>query len=92
MAYVDCTIVVLTNGDPLLCNCIRVGEAYNIPVVPDQPNKEKEISLKTDWKYIGVTVYTFSNPSPEISKPIASYKNFSIPKQNPADIFHPPQS
>lgn len=68
-----------------------MGAGYNSPVVPDQPNKEKEICLKTDWKYMSVKVYTFSNPVPEISKPIASYKNFSNPKQNPADIFHPPQ-
>jgi hypothetical protein len=52
LAYADCSVIMLTNGDPLLCDCNKVVIGDAAPVLPNQPDKQKELSLKADWKFI----------------------------------------
>ena len=91
LAYADCSIQVLTNGDPRLCDCNRIVDTDAIPVAPDQPNKEKEIMLKADWKYVGEAAYKFSNASTLVQKPITPNRFLFVPEQSPQAVFHPPQ-
>jgi len=88
LAYADCSIQVLTNGDPRLCDCTRI---VDIPIAPDRPDKQKNLALKTDWKYIGTCFCEFScrftaAPTPMIFVyQLAGLSSFS------KTIFHPPQ-
>ncbi len=91
LAYADCTIILLTNTDPRFCDCNRIIDVEAIPVGEDRPNKQKELSLKADWKYLGETVYNFSESLSMINHP----KNGKYFSWNPlayaGAIFHPPQ-
>jgi hypothetical protein len=91
LAYVDCTILALANDDPRLCDCNQIVATDAIPLGTDQPDKQKELSLKADWKYVGVVSYQFSNVSgPVIDKNFINHDSF-ITDQFPLSVFHPPQ-
>jgi hypothetical protein len=92
LAYADCSILVLTNGDPRLCDCNRIIDNDAIPVAADQPDKQKEISLKADWKYIGVVSYQFSHTIAVVGKTFSTNRFLAVPEKFPRAIFHPPQS
>lgn len=51
MAYVDCTFVAITYSNPSLCDCNRIIDNDLLPSSPDMPDKQKQLSLKADWKY-----------------------------------------
>jgi len=80
------------NGDPRLCDCNRIVDAEAVPVAPDQPNKEKDISLKADWKYIGVVSYRFSNNTSAVQKTITATDLSFVSQQFLRSVFHPPQA
>ncbi|MES2328020.1 MAG: hypothetical protein V4539_00365 [Bacteroidota bacterium] len=92
LAYVDCSVQVLTNGDPRLCDCNRIIASEAIPVGADHPDKQKELSLKADWKYVGVVSYRFSNTVTSVIKDSFNNLIAFIPEQFPQSVFHPPQS
>ncbi|MDB5210905.1 MAG: hypothetical protein JWQ30_1732, partial [Sediminibacterium sp.] len=81
-----------TNGDPRLCDCNRIIASEAIPVGPELPDKQKELSLKADWKYVGVVSYQFSNTATPVIMNTFSRTVAFIPEQFPQSIFHPPQS
>ena len=94
LAYADCTIrVAITNSDPRLCDCNRIIAAESTPIAgDDQPDKQKELTLKADWKYVGVVSFQFPHTLLLVEK-----NNFDkfvsfVPEQIPQSIFHPPQS
>jgi hypothetical protein len=92
LAYADCSIQVLANGDPRLCDCNRIIAADAIPLAADQPDKQKDILLKADWKYVGVVSYQFSNTVMLIEETHTGKFVSYIPKPTSQSIFHPPQS
>jgi len=92
LAYADCSIKALSNTDPSLCDCNRIVDVESTPIAPDRPDKEKELSIKTDWKYVGESSYKFVNPSVAIEKPLATESYLFIPQQYLQAVFHPPQS
>ncbi len=92
LAYADCSIIQLTNADPRFCDCNRIIDSDAIPVAPDQPNKQKEISLKADWKYVSVTAFHYTNPYSLIDKAKTITPFVYIPLQNLKSVFRPPKS
>jgi len=92
LAYADCSIKVLSNGDPFLCDCNWIVDVEATPVAPDRPDKEKELSIKTDWKYVGESSYKFVNPSVVIEKPLTTESHLFILQQYLQSVFHPPQN
>jgi len=93
LAYADCTIrVAITNSDPRLCDCNRIVATEAVPIAgEDQPDKQKEITLKADWKYIGVAAYQFSNTLTPVEKNNFNKPVSFVPEQILHSIFHPPQ-
>lgn len=92
LAYADCSIIVLSNGDPRLCDCSKIIDAEMIPVTQDRPDKQKELSLKTDWKYLGILAFRFSPAVSSTQKPVLGYTPLFVPQQVKLEIFRPPQS
>ena len=92
LAYADCSIIQLTNSDPHFCDCNRIIDSDAIPVAPDQPNKQKEISIKADWKYVGVNVFHFTNPFLLTDQTKTTDRFVYLPLQNGKSIFHPPKA
>jgi hypothetical protein len=92
MAYVDCTYIMISNSDPNLCDCNRIVDTDAIPLAPDQPDKQKEISLKADWKYIGAIAYRFpaTTVTPGKTQSINSFQYH--PQEFLHAVFHPPRS
>ncbi len=91
LAYADCSVMqVLSNKDPRLCDCNRIIDADAIPF-PDQPDKQKELSLKADWKYIAQTAYNLGNLPVVNTKSAFSFPSYYIPGKYLDDIFRPPR-
>lgn len=91
LAYADCSIIQLTNTDPHFCDCNRIIDTDAIPVAPDQPDKQKELSLKADWKYVGVNSFRFANSFIVADKTNAGESFLYIPQQSLQSVFHPPK-
>jgi hypothetical protein len=92
LAYADCTIQVLAHDDPRLCDCNQIVTVDSGPLLPDQPDKQKEISIKADWKYIAGISYKISQNIVPV-KQIYSTKPASWqPEQFSKAVFHPPKS
>ncbi len=92
LAYADCSIIQLTNSDPHFCDCNRIIDTDAIPVAPDQPDKQKELSIKADWKYVGVGSFRFANPFTAADKAKAGESIVYLPQQSLKAVFHPPKS
>ena len=91
LAYADCSVIqVLSNKDPRLCDCNRIVDADAIPF-PDQPDKQQELSLKADWKYIAQAAYHLDNLAVANEKSGLSFFSPGISGKYLADIFHPPR-
>ena len=91
LAYADCSIILLSNPDPHFCDCNRIIDTDAIPVAADQPDKQKELSVKADWKYVGVGSFRFANPFTLIDKAKANESFVYMPLQSPQAVFHPPK-
>jgi hypothetical protein len=91
MAYVDCSFVMLSNSDPDFCDCNLIVAADMIPLTPDMPDKQKELSLKADWKYVATDAFTFTGKLIAAGKPVAGIISSYIPQQSLQSVFHPPR-
>lgn len=91
LAYADCSIQMLANSDPRLCDCNKIIDTDAIPVGSDQPDKQKDISIKADWKYVGVVSYHFSHTIIPAGKTFSANRFLLVPEKFPRAIFHPPQ-
>jgi hypothetical protein len=91
MAYVDCSFVMLSNSDPNFCDCNLVVASDMIPLTPDMPDKQKELSLKADWKFVVADTFTFSDQTTIAGKPVAGTTSSYIPQQSLQSVFHPPR-
>jgi hypothetical protein len=91
LAYADCTYQRMSNEDPRLCDCNKIVDLDALPIVPDQPDKQKEISIKADWKY---TVFGYCRENallPQLVKSRQASPFIYMPLVLGVDIFHPPQ-
>ncbi|MES2372018.1 MAG: hypothetical protein V4557_05520 [Bacteroidota bacterium] len=87
----DCSILALANDDPRLCDCNQIIATDAIPLATDHPDKQKELSLKADWKYVGVVSYQFTNTLLSVENKRFNHLISSVPEQFPLSVFHPPQ-
>src|SRR6478609_5556958 len=92
LAYADCTLQVLAHDDPRLCDCNQIVTADSGPLLPDQPDKQKEISIKADWKYIAGVSYKISQDIVPVKQIHLTNRVSYKPEQFPSSIFHPPKS
>jgi hypothetical protein len=92
LAYVDCTYVMISNSDPNLCDCNRIVDTEAIPLGPDQPDKQKELTLKADWKYVAAIAYRFQHSIPADKNTPAIGRFHYHPQQALDAVFHPPRS
>jgi hypothetical protein len=92
LAYVDCSYIVLSRQDPLLCDCNKIVDANMIPFAPDNPDRQKDISLKADWKYVAVTEFSLGIAPAATATPNAIYTPGAIPLQSLQAVFHPPRA
>ena len=92
MAFVDCSYVLLSNQSPILCDCNRIVDADMIPVAPDNPDKQKELSLKADWKYMSEIPFKMNLLQAGLSATGAEYRPAFIPQASLRSIFHPPRA
>jgi hypothetical protein len=91
MAYVDCSFVMLSNSDPDFCDCNLIVASDMIPPTPDMPDKQKELSLKADWKYVVADAFTCTDQTIVAGKPVAAIISEYIPLQSLQSVFHPPR-
>jgi hypothetical protein len=92
LAYVDCSYIMLSNSDPDFCDCSRIVDNDAIPMGPDQPDKQKEISLKADWKYVAANPYRFTATIPSVKKTAGIDHSHHLPQQSLIAVFRPPRS
>lgn len=92
MAYVDCSYIMLSNSDPNLCDCNRIVDNDAIPLGPDQPDKQKDISLKADWKYVVAAAYRFEGTIFTGKDILTTAYTAYHPQQSLQAVFHPPRS
>lgn len=91
MAYVDCSFVMLSNSDPNFCDCNLVVASDMIPLIPDLPDKQKELSLKADWKYVVADAFELHSAPVTGNKSVAGILQEYIPEQSLHPVFHPPR-
>ena len=92
LAYADCSVqVMLTNKDPRLCACNRIIDDADIPM-GDLPDKQKELSLKADWKYTSTDYYTMDVLFTAERSTMHPHYLSSFPSRDPGDIFQPPRA
>jgi hypothetical protein len=85
-------MVALTNSDPRLCDCNKIITADAMPPIGgNQPDKQKDISIKADWKYVGVVSYQFSYTLLTVAGDKTSNHTSFIPQSSPGSVFHPPK-
>ncbi|MES2003903.1 MAG: hypothetical protein V4450_05235 [Bacteroidota bacterium] len=82
---------MLSNSDPRLCDCNRIIDNDAIPVNADQPDKQRDISIKADWKYIGVVSYKLSVGSATLVNIKPTQFISYLPDNFSKRIFHPPR-
>jgi hypothetical protein len=92
LAYADCSYIVLSSQNPLLCDCNKIVDANMIPFAPDNPDRQKDISLKADWKYVVVTEFSLGIAPATSAVPNAIYTPGTIPLQSLQSVFHPPRA
>lgn len=90
LAYTDCSIQILANSNPLLCDCTKFLSDNQVPLSPDENNQQQKLSQKTDWKFTLLTKYQISNCKFSITTKYIDLKTTNLPPQRAASIFHPP--
>ena len=75
MAYVDCTFVAITYDNPELCDCNRIIDTDLLPSSPDIPDRQKDLSVKADWKYLGSSRFRWQPVIPYPAREI--YRRYS---------------
>ena len=91
LAYADCTYQRLSNEDPRLCDCNKIVDLDALPIIPDQPDKQKEISIKADWKYTAFGYCSLNTVLLLWVKPKQVSPYLHLPVLLGHDIFHPPR-
>lgn len=90
MAYTDCTWQLLTNGDPHLCDCNKLIGVEVMPAANNAPDKQKELALKTDWKYLVESTTRYCCQEVLSGNDGPGYRQPYIPVADLSKVFHPP--
>lgn len=92
LAYANCSIAAITASDPSFCECMKLADAQAMPAAPAQHDKQKELSLKTDWKYIGETAFRCATPVRAVASSLSSADESWRSDLLAHSIFHPPRA
>ena len=90
LAYTDCSIQILANSNPLLCDCTKFLSDDQIPLSSDENNQQQKLSQKTDWKFTLLAKYQISNCTFLIIIKYIDLIAINLPPQRANSIFHPP--
>ncbi len=90
MAYADCSIQVLSNSEPLLCDCIKIIALDQVPMSADESNQQQKIALQTDWKFTVVSPYNLPQKVVFNTIHISQFCLAKVPAKRAESIFHPP--
>ncbi|WP_153801046.1 hypothetical protein [Foetidibacter luteolus] len=91
LAFAEC-LAAASPGTEEFCDCIGASNSHHTPSSHSLPDKQKEITLKTDWKYTG-TAALESIACPVVAlccnhiKPACD----KLPHSFLYGIFHPPR-
>ena len=92
LAYAECSVqVVLANTDPRFCDCTRIIDTADLPV-GNQPDKQRELSLKADWKYTAAEYFAVNCLSASILPKKYPVHLAYEATQYAAGIFQPPRA
>ena len=93
LAYADCYVITeMSNSDPRLCDCNRIIDSDTIPLGADQPDKQKDISLKADWKYIATEDFRPHTAVAGTNKIQFANTDAFVTQQSLRSVFHPPRN
>jgi len=90
LAYTDCSIQILANSNPLLCDCTKILLDDQVPFSSDENNQQQKLSQKTDWKFTLLIKYQISNYKFSITTKYIDLIAINLPPQRATSIFHPP--
>lgn len=90
MAFADCSIQVLSNREPLLCDCVKIIEQDQVPMSADETNQQQKIAQHTDWKYTVLSAFNLSQPIVENTIQYNGFYLAKMPLDRATTIFHPP--
>lgn len=90
MAYADCSIQVLSNKEPLLCDCIKIIGLDQVPMSADETNQQQKLAQQTDWKFTVNHPFYLPNWKVAINNEFNEFYLAKIPAQRAFSIFHPP--
>jgi hypothetical protein len=90
MAYADCSIQVLSNKEPLLCDCIKIIGLDKIPMSADETNQQQKLSQQTDWKFTVTNQFILQKDITLIKLQFNQFYSSRLPDQRVYSFFHPP--
>ena len=90
MAYADCSIQVLSNKEPLLCDCIKIIGLDQVPLSADETNQQQKLSQQTDWKFTITNAFMLPNLVEGMTNQFNPFYLSKIPSKRAYAIFHPP--
>ncbi len=90
MAYADCSIQVLSNSEPLLCDCIKIIGLDQVPISADETNQQQKIAQHTDWKYTVSSAFNIPKHAVEYTIQYNEFYLGKMPTDRVTTIFHPP--
>jgi hypothetical protein len=90
MAYADCSIQVLSNSEPLLCDCIKIIGLDQVPMSADETNQQQKIAQHTDWKYTVSSAFNLAQKIVEYKIEHTGFYLTKLPSDRVKTIFHPP--
>ncbi len=90
MAYADCSIQVLSNSEPLLCDCIKIIGLDQVPMSADETNQQQKIAQHTDWKYTVSSVVNLPKHAVDYAVQYNGFYLAKMPSDRVTTIFHPP--
>ena len=90
MAYADCSIKILSNKEPLLCDCIKIIGLDKVPMSADETNQQQKLSQQTDWKFTVTKPFILPNDAIAINYLFNQFCSSSLPAKRAHSFFHPP--
>jgi len=92
LAYTECSVqVMLAHADPRFCDCNKIIATADIPM-GQQPDKQKELSLKADWKYTAAEYFTTPGMiTGGLQKRYPDHPS-SFLSENTGSVFQPPRA
>jgi len=89
MAYAECSVKVVTGKSTEDCGC-SLTDSKPAPHDHSLPDKQKDITLKTDWKYITNKPLHTDFQLFSLAKVVAQYQQAYHKEVTLPGVFHPP--